>query len=215
MTADDTLGPLQDRIEPRPVGTTEHLLSGMVWDVVRDTVDLGDAGVVRREYLKHPGAVGILALDDQERVAVVDQYRHPVGMVLWEIPAGLLDVAEEPPVECARRELAEEADLVAQEWHVLADFMNSPGGTSEAFRCFLARGLSDVPEAQRHARHGEELAMQVRWAGLDELRDGILAGRLHSPSLVVGVLAACAARDQGWRTLRPASAPWPQHPSYR
>ena len=215
MTADDTFGPLRDRIEPRPVGTTEHLLSGMVWDVVRDTVDLGDAGVVRREYLKHPGAVGILALDDQERVAVVDQYRHPVGMVLWEIPAGLLDVAEEPPVECARRELAEEADLAAQEWHVLADFMNSPGGTSEAFRCFLARGLSDVPEAQRHVRHGEELAMQVRWAGLDELRDGILAGRLHSPSLVVGVLAACAARDQGWRTLRPAHAPWPEHPSYR
>lgn len=215
MTSGAADGPLQDRIEPRPVGTTEHLLSGMVWDVVRDAVDLGDAGVVRREYIKHPGAVGILALDEQERVAVVDQYRHPVGMVLWEIPAGLLDVAGEPPVDCARRELAEEADLVAQEWHVLADFMNSPGGTSEAFRCFLARGLSDVPEAERHARHGEELAMQVRWAGLDELRDGILAGRLHSPSLVVGVLAACAARDQGWRTLRPADAPWPEHPSYR
>lgn len=215
MTSDAAAGPLQDRIEPRPVGTTEHLLSGMVWDVVRDTVDLGDAGVVRREYITHPGAVGILALDEQERVAVVDQYRHPVGMVLWEIPAGLLDVSGEPPVDCARRELAEEADLVAQEWHVLADFMNSPGGTSEAFRCFLARGLSDVPEAERHARHGEELGMQVRWVGLDELRAGILAGRLHSPSLVVGVLAAWAARDQGWRTLRPADAPWPEHPSYR
>jgi ADP-ribose pyrophosphatase len=208
-------GPLQDRIEPRPVGTTEHLLSGMVWDVVRDAVDLGDAGVVRREYIKHPGAVGILALDEQERVAVVDQYRHPVGMVLWEIPAGLLDVAGEPPVDCARRELAEEADLVAQEWHVLVDYMNSPGGSSEAFRCFLARGLSDVPEAERHERHGEELAMQVRWVPLDELRDGILAGRLHSPSLVGPVLAACAARDQGWRTLRPADAPWPEHPAYR
>jgi 8-oxo-dGDP phosphatase len=205
----------QDRIDPRPVRRSEHLLTGMVWDVVRDSVDLGEAGVVRREFIQHPGAVGILALDEQGRVAVVDQYRHPVGMVLWEIPAGLLDIAGEPPVTCAQRELAEEADLVAREWHVLADFMNSPGGTSEAFRCFLARGLSDVPEADRHARHGEELAMQVRWVALDELRDDILAGRLHSPSLVVGVLAACAAREQGWRTLRPADAPWPEHPAYR
>jgi ADP-ribose pyrophosphatase len=205
----------QDRIDPRPVRRSEHLLTGMVWDVVRDSVDLGEAGVVRREFIQHPGAVGILALDEQDRVAVVDQYRHPVGMVLWEIPAGLLDIAGEPPVTCAQRELAEEADLVAQEWHVLADFMNSPGGTSEAFRCFLARGLSDVPEADRHARHGEELAMQVHWVALDELRDDILAGRLHSPSLVVGVLAACAAREQGWRTLRPADAPWPEHPAYR
>jgi ADP-ribose pyrophosphatase len=205
----------QDRIDPRPVRRSEHLLTGMVWDVVRDSVDLGEAGVVRREFIQHPGAVGILALDEQGRVAVVDQYRHPVGMVLWEIPAGLLDIAGEPPVTCAQRELAEEADLVAQEWHVLADFMNSPGGTSEAFRCFLARGLSDVPEADRHARHGEELAMQVHWVALDELRDDILAGRLHSPSLVVGVLAACAAREQGWRTLRPADAPWPEHPAYR
>ena len=205
----------QDRIDPRPVRRSEHLLTGMVWDVVRDSVDLGAAGVVRREFIQHPGAVGILALDPQDRVAVVDQYRHPVGMVLWEIPAGLLDVAGEPPVTCAQRELAEEADLVADEWHVLADFMNSPGGTSEAFRCFLARGLSDVAEAERHARHGEELAMQVHWVALDELRDDILAGRLHSPSLVVGVLAACAAREQGWRTLRPADAPWPEHPAYR
>lgn len=204
-----------DRIEPRPVRRSEHLLSGMVWDVVRDTVDLGEAGDVRREYIKHPGAVGILALDEQERVAVIDQYRHPVGMVLWEIPAGLLDIPGEPAVTCAQRELAEEADLAAQEWHVLADFMNSPGGTSEAFRCFLARGLSDVPQDDRHSRHGEELAMQVHWLGLDQLRDDVLAGRLHSPSLVVGVLAACAAREQGWRTLRPADAPWPEHPAYR
>jgi 8-oxo-dGDP phosphatase len=207
--------PLHDLIEPRPVVRTEHLLDGMVWDVVRDTVDLGEAGVVRREYIKHPGAVGILALDDQERVAVIDQYRHPVGMVLWELPAGLLDVAGEPPLAAAQRELAEEADLVAGEWHVLADFMNSPGGTSEAFRCFLARKLSPVAEADRHARTDEEMGMQVRWVPLEELRRGILAGRLHNPGLILGVLAALAARESGWETLRAADAPWPEHPAYR
>jgi 8-oxo-dGTP pyrophosphatase MutT (NUDIX family) len=208
-------GPLHDLIEPRPVLATEHVHSGMVWDVERDTVDLGAGGVVRREYVKHPGAVGILALDDQDRVAVIDQYRHPVGMVLWELPAGLLDIEGEPPLTAARRELAEEADLVAAEWHVLADWMLSPGGSSEAFRCFLARGLTPVPEAERHQREGEELAMQVRWAPLEELRDGVLAGRLHGPNLVVGVLAALAARDAGWESLRPADAPWPEHPAYR
>jgi 8-oxo-dGTP pyrophosphatase MutT (NUDIX family) len=206
---------LHDLIAPRPVLSTEHLHSGMVWDVEADTVDLGAGGVVRREYIKHPGAVGILAVDEQGRAAVIDQYRHPVGMVLWEVPAGLLDVAGEPPLLAAQRELGEEADLVAADWRVLADWMLSPGGTSEAFRCYLARDLSEVPEAERHARHGEELSMTVRWVALDELRAGILAGRLHSPSLVVGVLAACAAREAGWDTLRPADAPWPEHPAYR
>jgi 8-oxo-dGTP pyrophosphatase MutT (NUDIX family) len=213
--------PLRDLIDPQPVLETEHLHSGMVWDVERDTVDLGVAGVVRREYIKHPGAVGVLAIDDQDRVAVIDQYRHPVGMVLWEIPAGLLDVAGEPPLAAAQRELGEEADLVAGTWHVLADWMLSPGGTSEAFRCFLARDVTEVPEGERHQRHGEELAMTVRWVPLEELRDGILAGRLHSPSLVVGVLAALAARDaaggsrSGWDALRAADSPWPEHPAYR
>ena len=205
----------QDRIDPRPVRRTEHLLTGMVWDVVRDTVDLGEAGEVRREYIAHPGAVGILALDEQERVAVVDQYRHPVGMVLWEIPAGLLDVEGEPPLTCAQRELAEEADLAADEWHVLADFMNSPGGTSEAFRCYLARDLSPVPDDDRHERDGEEMDMPLRWFSLDDVRDAVLAGRLNSPSLVVGVLAACAGRDAGWTTLRSADAPWPEFPGGR
>jgi 8-oxo-dGDP phosphatase len=207
--------PLQDVIGARPVLGTEHLYSGMVWDVEADTVELGAGGVVRREYIKHPGAVGILAVDDQDRAAVIDQYRHPVGMTLWEIPAGLLDIAGEPPHEAARRELAEEADLVAGRWHVLVDFMNSPGGTSEAFRCYLARDLTAVPEADRHQRTGEELGMQVRWVPLVELRDGILAGRLHNPGLVVGVLTALAAREAGWDALRPVDAPWPEHPSYR
>ncbi len=208
---------IRDLIAPRPVLRHEHLLSGMVWDVEADTVDLGDGGVVRREYVKHPGAVGVLAVDEQDRVAVIDQYRHPVGMVLWEIPAGLLDVAGEPPLAAAQRELAEEADLVAGSWHVLADWMLSPGGTSEAFRCFLARDLSEVAEGERHQRESEELAMQLRWVPLEELRDGVLAGRLHSPSLTVGVLAALAARATagGWDALRAPDAPWPEHPSYR
>jgi ADP-ribose pyrophosphatase len=206
---------LRDVIGSRPVQASELAFSGRVWDVVSDRVDLGAAGVVTRDYVRHPGAVGVVVLDDDDRVLLVHQYRHPVGMTLWELPAGLLDVDEEPPWLAAQRELAEEADLRAEQWHTLVDWVLSPGGTSEAFRCYLARGVSDVPDADRHTRDGEEADMPAAWFGLDEVRDAILAGRLHSPSLLVGVLTACAARDAGWSTLRPVDAPWPEHPAFR
>jgi 8-oxo-dGTP pyrophosphatase MutT (NUDIX family) len=206
---------LRDVIGPKSVRSSDVVFAGRIWDVRRDVVDLGDAGEVTREYIDHPGAVAILALDDEDRVALVHQYRHPVGMTLWELPAGLLDIKDEPPLDAAVRELAEEVDLRADRWHILIDWMNSPGGTSEALRCFLARGLSDVPEDERHVRSEEEHGMQLAWFTLDEVRDAVLAGDLHNPSLVVGVLAACAARDAGWKTLRPADSPWPEHPAYR
>lgn len=199
---------LRDVSGQRPVTLAETVFRGMVWDVVRDTVDLGPGGVVRREYLRHPGAVAVLALDSEERVALVHQYRHPVRELLWELPAGLLDVAGEPPLEAARRELAEEADLRAGRWDTLVDWFNSPGGMDEALRVYLARDLSPVPEDQRHVREAEEHGMPVRWATLGQARDAILAGRVRNPSVVVGVLAACAAREAGWTTLRPADVPW-------
>ncbi|GAB3591562.1 NUDIX hydrolase [Angustibacter peucedani] len=206
---------LRDTIGPKPVRSSEVVFEGRVWDVVSDVVDLGRAGEVTRDYVRHPGAVGVLALDDEGRVPLVHQYRHPVGMTMWELPAGLLDVAGEAPVLAAQRELAEEADLRAGTWHTLADWVMSPGGTSEVFRCFLARDVSAVPEGERHERDGEEMDMPTHWFALDDVRDAVLAGHLNSPSLVVGVLAACASRDGGWASLRPADAPWPEHPAFR
>jgi ADP-ribose pyrophosphatase len=207
--------PFADRLDARPVVRSEVLHHGMVWDVVRETVDLGDAGEVTREFVRHPGAVSVVALDDQDRLVLVQQYRHPVRVLEWEVPAGLLDVDGEDPWVAAARELHEEADLRAEEWHVLADYFSSPGGMDEALRVYLARGLSHVPEHERHEREGEELGMPVRWVDLDEARDAVLAGRIHNPSAVIGVLAAHAAREKGWDTLRPHDAPWPEHPSQR
>jgi 8-oxo-dGTP pyrophosphatase MutT (NUDIX family) len=204
-----------DTFAPREVRAHEIVYKGLVWDIARDTVDLGPGGVHQREYVEHTGAVGILALDDEGRVLLVEQYRHPVGMTLWELPAGLLDVEGETPLHAARRELAEEADLRAERWDVLVDWFNSPGGSTEALRLYLARGVSPVPDAERHERQAEELGMTTRWVPLDEARDAVLAGALHNPGAVVGILAACEARAQGWRTLRPADAPWPEHPAYR
>lgn len=193
-----------------PVRSSERVHHGLVWDVRRDEVVLDHGQVVTREVLVHTGAVGVVALDEADRVLLVRQYRHPVRAYLWEPPAGLLDVADEDPLVTAQRELAEEADLCAQTWHVLVDFFNSPGGSTESFRCYLARGLSAVPEHERHQREHEEKDMATAWLPLDEARELVLAGRLHNPTAVAGILAAAAARDAGWRTLRPADAPWPE-----
>jgi 8-oxo-dGDP phosphatase len=204
---------LTDRPEGRPVTHSEVAMRGIVWDVVRDTVDLGEAGEVVREYVRHPGAVAVAALDDRGRLCVIQQYRHPVRTFEWEIPAGLLDVHGEPAHVGAARELHEEADLVAATWHVLADYVSSPGGLDEALRIYLARELTPVQEPHRHQRDGEELGMPLRWVELEEVRDAVLAGRVHNATLAIAALATLAARDLDWAPLRPVDAPWPGHPA--
>ena len=194
-------------LQVRSSNTVHH---GMIWDVRRDEVDLGDGQTVTREVVDHTGAVGVVVLDARDRVLLLRQYRHPVRSYLWEPPAGLLDVPGEDPQVAAARELAEEADLVADEWHVLVDFYNSPGGSTEAFRCYLARRVREVPAGERHQREHEERGMARAWVDLSEARDLVLAGKLHNPTTVCGVLAAAGAREAGWATLRPADAPWPE-----
>lgn len=191
----------QDRPAERAVLDHEVLHRGMIWDVVRDTLDLGHT-VVRREYVRHPGAVAVVALDDEDRVLLLRQYRHPVRAELWEPPAGLLDVPGEDLREAAARELAEEADLVAGSWWVLTDYLTSPGASDEAIRVFLARDLAPVPASERHERTDEERDMVADWVPLDEAVGAVLSGRLRNPSSVVGVLAAATARARGWADLR-------------
>ncbi|HYN29214.1 MAG TPA: NUDIX hydrolase [Dermatophilaceae bacterium] len=213
--ADEAAGPLRDVLAPAVVTRARTLFTGRVWDVVEETFDLGEAGTLTREVVDHPGAVAVLALDEADRVLLIRQYRHPVGMHEWELPAGILDVVGEPPQEAAARELHEETDHTARTWHVLADHFSSPGGLNEALRIFLARDLAPVPDGERHEREGEERGMPVRWVPLDEARDAVLAGGLHNPTLVIGIHTAYALRERGWAGLRPADAPWPEHPRLR
>ncbi|MDN4476986.1 NUDIX hydrolase [Demequina sp. SYSU T00192] len=204
---------IEDVPGARPVVETRLAYEGKVWNVRTDRVDLGESGQVQRDYIHHTGAVGIMAMDEAERVFLVRQYRHAVRAETWEPPAGLLDLRDEPPVEAAARELFEEADLRAARWDTLVDFMTSPGGSSEGIRMFLARDITAVPEAERFQRHEEERDMEGRWVPLDEILASIWAGTAQSPSLVVGALALDAARRSGWQTLRPADAPWRRPPS--
>ena len=211
-----TIRKVSDMPSPRRLLSSSKVYEGRIWDVVRDAFELGeDTGTLVRDYIDHPGAVAVLPMNVDGEILLLKQYRHPVGMDLWEIPAGLLDVDGEDFVVGAARELAEEADLTAATWNVLADFFNSPGSSSEAVRIYLARGLGDVPEADRHLRTDEEAEIELVWVTLDEAVSAVLEGRLHNPSAVVGILAAAAARADGFRNLRPANAPWPAHPSQR
>lgn len=197
---------LRDSAQPRPVLDSQVVHAGMIWDVVRDVVDLGESGTVTREYVHHPGAVAVIVLNDNDDVLLLRQYRHAARAELWEPPAGLLDVPGEDPLEAARRELAEEADLVAASWWVLADYLSSPGGSDEALRVYLARDVTPVPEGDLHDRQAEERDMVALWVPLDDVLAAVLAGRVRNPSTVIGVLAAHAARSRGWGDLRAASS---------
>ena len=193
--------------EPEIV-SSELAFDGKVWDVSRDTFRFNGDDIVR-EFVDHTGAVGVLAMDDDGRVFLIKQYRHPVRHRDWEIPAGLLDVDGEDPLEAAKRELAEEADLEADEWALLADTFSSPGGNSEVIRIYLARSIR--PTADAFAREAEEADMETAWVPLDDAVEAALERRIHNAPLLVALLAAHAARAQGWRTLGAADEPWPAH----
>jgi 8-oxo-dGDP phosphatase len=152
--------------------------------------------------------VAVLALDADEQVLMIRQYRHPVERLLWEIPAGLRDVAGEPLRATAERELLEEAGYRASEWWVLTDSYSSPGISTERIRIFLARGLVLVPEAERsYVPEHEEAHLEVAWVPLDEAVARILAGDLHNGVTALGILAAYAARQEGFGMLRGTDAP--------
>ncbi|WP_226344788.1 NUDIX domain-containing protein [Agilicoccus flavus] len=218
--ADPTTGveELRDAVGQRAPLERETAFEGAIFDVVRDRVDLGDAGRVTREYVEHPGAVMVVALREyagRAEVLVLRQYRHALGITEWEYPAGLLDVDGEAPVDAAARELAEEADLRAERWDLLSGYAPSPGASTEAVRIFLARDLRDVPDSEAFAREGEEADMPTAWVDLDDLHAAVLAGRYTNPGLVVGTFAAHAARAADWAPLRRADTPWPEHPRSR
>lgn len=201
-------GPLRDEPFSAEVVKRDVVHDGKVWDVVSETFLYNGEEIVR-EYVDHTGAVAILAMDDDERVLLIRQYRHPIRSRDWEIPAGLLDDDGEGPLEGAKRELAEEADIAADTWHVLAEYTNSPGGSNETVRVYLARGISDVDAFERTA---EEADIEVRWVSLDDAVTAVLARDLQNPSTVIGVLTAALERSRQWSGLAPADAPWPRHP---
>ena len=206
----DQISSIEDRHTPHTVTESTTAWSGRIVDMVEDHVVVveGQEPVVR-QYTRHPGAVAVVAMrgeEGAEEILLLRQYRHPVNASLWEIPAGMLDIPGEDSLVAAERELAEEADLKAARWDVLVDFFTSPGGSTEPLRVFLARDLETTETS--FEREDEEATMEYAWVSLSDALDWVLAGRLHNPSTVIGILSVHAARGRGWEGLREPGAPW-------
>ncbi len=183
------VGPLADESLDPAIVSSDLAFHGRVWDIRRDVFDY-NGHEITRDYVDHPGAVAILAVDDRERVLLIQQYRHPVRLREWELPAGLRDIAGEDPLVAAQRELGEEVDLVASQWSELLTFNTSPGGSNETIIIYLARGL--VATETAFDRHEEEADIVVRWVPLADAVAGVLAGDLRNSILAIAVLAAHA-----------------------
>jgi ADP-ribose pyrophosphatase len=168
------------------VSSSEVALPGMIWNVQREVFEFANQ-TLTREFVKHPGAVAIVAMNDLGQVLLIRQYRHPVGELLWEIPAGLLDVDGESLESAARRELLEETGYLAGELVPLIEFFTTPGGSTEKISIFLARDL--VLSTERPTLEGEEVDMLVEWVALDEALTAVLASEIKSPSAAVGIMA--------------------------
>ena len=182
---------------------SETIYVGKIFALRADDVRMPGGNIARREVVEHYGAVAILALDDDNNVMLVYQYRHPLGRRLWELPAGLLDLGGEPPHITAARELKEEAGLEATEWRVLVDLVSAPGFSDESVRVYLATGIADVgrPDA-----HDEEADLQVKWFSLEEARRMVLDGEIVNSIAIAGILAARDVEDPS--SLRRVDAPW-------
>jgi 8-oxo-dGTP pyrophosphatase MutT (NUDIX family) len=176
---------------------SEVLYEGRVITLARDTVAMPEGGDSVREVVRHIGAVCIAAVDDEGRIVLVRQYRHPVGGYLWELPAGLRDAHGEPPLETAKRELAEEVQLSAERWSLLVNSYSTPGFCDEQVLIYLAEGLSEAPRPEGFTVEHEELDMTVERVPLDEAVQRVLAGGIRNASAVIGLLAVAQARATG------------------
>ena len=174
-----------------------------------DQVMMPGGRAVAREVVEHPGSVVVVPLHDDGSVTMIDQYRHPLGRRLRELPAGLLDVPGEDPVMTARRELLEEVGYTAWDWSVLVDLVPSPGFSDESQRVFLARGLT---QADRPPGTDEEADLKVVRLPLAEAVRQVLTGEIVNGPAVAGLLAAHAVLA-GLTQPRPADTPWPDRPT--
>ena len=190
--------PLADRPMSWPVVSSRDLHRDSWVVALREDVITrpGHDEQFSRISLEHPGAVVVLAVDDEEQVVCLRQYRHTTQREFVELPAGLKDAGDEPPVETAKRELREEVELEASDWRLLLSTFGSAGITDEVHDIFLARGLTHAPRGDFEMRH-EEAEMHAFRVPMAELLDAVLEGRVRQGPLAQAVLAYAVLRQRG------------------
>ena len=176
----------KDQPVAQDIVASEVVFDGMIWNVVRERFDFAGE-TLTREFVNHPGAVAVVAVNDVNQILMIRQYRHPVRQLLWEIPAGLLDVEGESEILAAERELLEETGYRAATMEPLIEFFTTPGGNSERIQIFKATNLEYVgrPEIQE----GEESELLIEWVDFEIALGSVLASEIKSPSASVGIMA--------------------------
>ena len=168
-----------------PATKVELAFKGRVWDVVTEHFEF-DGHPLARDFIRHPGAVAVVALNEAREILLIRQYRRPVGSYLWELPAGLLDVKGESLESAALRELAEETEYTAKNVEHLLTFHPSPGGNSESITIFLASDIS-VTESD-YVRTGEETDLQPTWVPLIEAVESVMRSEMKNSIAALGIL---------------------------
>lgn len=192
------------------VVSSEVKYAGKIISVRVDQVVMPGGKIAAREAIGHDQAVAVVAIDDQDRVILVSQYRHAMRRRLWELPAGLLDIAGEDPLAAAARELGEEVGVEAEDWQVLVDIVPSPGIMDEGVRVYLARGLKDV--GRQGDISDEEADLTIDRVPLTVAVAAAFRGEIVNAHAVAGLLAAQLAL-QNRVPLRPAADAWDSGPA--
>lgn len=164
------------------VRSHRRVYSGRVLCLDVDEIEEPGGIHATREVVRHPGSVVVLAVDEQDRLALVRQYRYPVDDTVWEIPAGRQDAGESPE-QGARRELEEEVGVAAGTIEKLLSFYATPGYCDEVMHLFRATALTHVP-----ARPEADERIEARWVTLDEARAMADAGQLRDAKTLLALL---------------------------
>ena len=164
---------------------SEEIFQGFILHVQKDTVGLPDGNTASREVIRHIGAVCVIPVTEDNQVIMERQYRYPIDRVIWEIPAGKLDAADEKWLDAAKRELREETGYTADEWTMIGEFYGAPAYSDERIGMFLARGLH---RGERHLDADEYL--DVVKVPLKELVADVMNGVISDAKTQVAILKA-------------------------
>ena len=193
LLADPLIG---DSDESWPVSSSETAYESPYVSLTVDAIVDPTGAEHSRAVVRPHGAVAVVAVDDADRLLLVEQYRHPTGRRLLELPAGTLDVAGESPADAAARELAEEADVRASTWSDLLHLHMTPGYSTERIEVYLATGLTAVDEDDRTVREAEEAHMEQWWLPFADAVTAVLDGRITDAKTVAAILAVQAQRSR-------------------